>query len=58
MSNAKKECVLHMCDLSGKCCFPNECDERGLITRGRDRTEPRELPDYLGDVIPVLSGQE
>jgi ribosome modulation factor len=35
--SAKLNCPLFGCDVSGKCCFPSDCDEAGFITR-----KPRE----------------
>jgi hypothetical protein len=34
--NAKAECCMNACDISGHCCHPDQCDDRGFITKSRD----------------------
>ena len=38
MNAHKPECSMFSCELKNQCHFPDNCDERGCITRKRDQT--------------------
>lgn len=55
-NKSKPDCVMNACDLSGHCCFPNNCDERGFKTRRRDKSA-QQLHDEVEAANDLLSVQ-